>query len=253
MKHLLLAVFLAGSAANAFAQPCIPDPLYADSLYGIWPDTVDNFATGTVGVAYFQSLNLIVPQDAGLINPTFNGVTLDSVALNGVTGLPPGLTYACASQSPAPCTFMTAQLGCAVIEGTPTTAGLYPLSIDVTAYTNLFGNVIPIPQSFGGYRITIEDNGTGILEAGLVALGGVRNVPNPFSTRTAIEFQMDRAGEVKVRVFNLLGDELWSNVIAGKAGANKVLFDGNDLQDGIYLYKVESGKNSYTGRMVLHR
>lgn len=251
MKHLLLvgSFILAAGAANA---QCVPNPLYADSLYGIWPDTVDNFAAGVVGEPYFQQIDVMVPQDAGLVNPTFAGILLDSIALTSVTGLPPGLTYTCNSHTSAPCSYLTSQLGCAAITGTPTTAGEYPLTLSVTAYASLFGSAVPIPQDFGGYRIVVSE-GVGILEAGIAGLRGVQNVPNPFTTTTSIEFNLARAGEVRVRVFSLVGEELWSRTVAGKAGVNKVPFERGALQDGVYLYKVETGRDAFTGRMVLNR
>jgi len=252
MKKLLLASVFLASAGLASAQVCTPNPLYADSLFGVWPDTTTNFVPGIVGEPYFQALDLIVPQDAGAVNPNFNGVLLDSVKFVGINGLPPGLSIACASQTAAPCTYLTGQLGCGVIQGTPTTAGVYPLTLTVTAYAALFGTALPIDQSFGGYRIVVSE-GVGITELLGPGLGGVRNVPNPFATRTSIEFQMAKASEVNVRVFNLLGEELWNQTLQGRSGANRVPFESGNLQDGVYLFKVQSGKDTFTGRMVLNR
>jgi hypothetical protein len=252
MKQLLLSILLATVAGAAFAQPCTPDPLYADSLYGIWPDTTTNFANGFVGVDYNEVLNLIVPVDAGVVNPAFNGVILDSVAFNGITGLPPGLVIACASQTAAPCSYLTGQLGCGAIQGIPTEAGTYELVLEVTAYSTLFGSVIPIPQSFTGYRIIIEE-GTSVLQLAAEPLGEVRNVPNPFSTRTAIEFNLAKATQVRVSIFNLLGEELWATDLQGRAGANRVPFEAGQLQEGVYLFRVSTGNDTHTGRMVLNR
>jgi hypothetical protein len=252
MKHLLLAGSFILAAGAASAQ-CTPNPLYADSLYGIWPDTTDNFAAGIVGQPYFQQIDVIVPQDAGLVDPNFSGVLLDSIALTSVNGLPPGLTYGCNSHTSAPCSYITSQQGCAVISGTPTTVGVYELTLVVTAYANLFGFPVPVDQEFGGYRIEVTEEEVGILEADVAGLQRVQNVPNPFSTTTTIEFALARAGEVRVRVFSLVGEELWSRTVAGKAGINKVPFERGTLQDGVYLYKVETGRDAYTGRMVLNR
>lgn len=251
MKRILLSFFLVGSFSSAMAQ-CTPDPLYADSLFGVWPDTTTNFVGGVVGEAYIQVLNLIVPQDGGDVDPAFEGQMLDSVAVNGVTGLPPGLTWACNSQTPASCSYLTGQLGCGIVEGVPTAAGTFPLTLNVTAYTTFLGFPVPVPYTFNGYRINVSEV-TGITEGSLPALGSVRTVPNPFASRTMIEFQLSKASTVKVRVFNLLGEELWSQTLQGKAGTNKLPFEGGDLQDGVYLFKVESGKETFTGRMVLHR
>lgn len=252
LRTLLSSIAVVGAVA-AMAQPCTPDPLYADSLFGVWPDTTENFAPGIIGVPYQQVLNLKVPQDAGTIDPQFAGVVLDSVAFNGVDGLPPGLSIACASQTPATCSFITGQLGCGVIQGIPTQVGTFELTLNVTAYSTLGIFVLPIPYSFSGYRIVVSEDATSIVETATTGLGQVRNVPNPFNSRTNIEFQLAKAGTVKVRVFNLVGEELWVTQVQGKAGMNRVPFESGSLQEGVYLYKVESGKENFTGRMALYR
>jgi hypothetical protein len=250
MKRLLpLLIFVAASGA-ATAQ-CTPNPLYADSLFGIWPDTTTNFAPAILGEFYTDTLNLIVPTDAGVVDPNFSGFNLDSIQVNDVSGLPPGLSYNCASQTPAPCSYLTGQLGCALIEGVPTELGIFPIVIEVTAFSALFGQIVSVDQDFTGYSIQVGSLGTGELSVKL--LGGVKNVPNPFSQRTHIEFALARAATAKVRVFNLLGEELWSDEVRAKAGVNRVPFDGGALQAGVYLYKVEAGREAFTGRMVLSR
>ena len=253
MKQLLLSLLFVGASSIALAQPCTPDPFYADSLFGVWPDTTDNFAAGTIGIPYEQILNLIVPSDAGIIDAQFDGLVIDSVAFEGITGLPMGLSVACNSQTSAPCTYITGQLGCGVITGTPTETGTFPLVLNVLAHTSFFGSVLSVPYPFSGYRIVISDNTTSIEGPGVTTLGSVRNVPNPFSTRTSFEFDLDRSGTVELLIFNLLGEEMWNRSIQGKAGVNKVPFDGQSLSEGVYIYKLASGKRTQTGRMVIHR
>ncbi len=253
MKQLLLSVLFAGASSIALAQPCTPDPLYVDSVFGVWPDTTENFAGGMIGIPYEQILNLIVPSDAGLVDPQFAGLVIDSVGFVGITGLPNGLSVACNSQTPASCTYITGQLGCGVITGTPTETGTFPLVLNVLAHSSIFGNVLSVPYTFGGYRIIISDNTTSIEGPVAGALGSVRNVPNPFAVRTSFEFELSRSGAVELRVFNLLGEEMWSRTVQGKAGMNKVPFDGQSLAEGVYIYKLASGKEAQTGRMVIHR
>ena len=252
MKRTLLCASIALTGIGAFAQ-CTPNALYADSVFGVWPDTTENFVDGEVGVFYSDTLNLIVPLNAQDVDPGLPDLDLDSVQLDAINGLPPGLAVACNSQTPAPCTFLTGVLGCGLIEGTPTTAGTYPITLDVIAYTVIFGSPAGIPQSFSGYQIVIAPSTVGVHELAGPALSGVRNIPNPFSGRTSIEFDLARAGAVRLAVYNLVGEEMWNTVQNGTTGTNKVIFDGSELGEGVYLYKVEADGGNFTGRMVLHR
>ena len=252
MKRLYTLLVGAACAGAMYAQPCTPDPLYADSVFGVWPDTTTNFMSGTVGVVYAQQMDIIVPENAGEIDPNFSFVTIDSIALTGIDGLPAGLEVTCASQTAASCTYLAGVLGCGVIQGVPTNPGMYELTLNVMAHGNFLGNVMSIPYSFTGYRIEVDGEiSVGELDGPI--LGASRNVPNPFTARTSIEFSLAAAGTVQVRVFNLLGEELWTRTVDGRPGLNKVAFEGGDLGDGVYLYKVETGQNTSTGRMVLRR
>lgn len=251
MKKLLLSFLLVSTVGVAMSQ-CVPNEIYADSTFGVWPDTTTNFAPAGLDQPYTQQLDLIVPENAEDLGPGFPSLPLDSVQFEGVTGLPPGLTYDCNSQTPAECTYLPQQLGCGVISGTPTQAGVYELTLDVRGYSNLNGFVVDAAHTFTGYRIIVLE-GLSVAEASMPAIGQVRNVPNPFTSRTAFEFQLAKAMDVDLRVFNLLGEELWSQTVHGKAGMNRIPFDSDNLQEGIYLYKVGAGKETFTGRMVLHR
>ncbi len=80
------------------------------------------------------------------------------MAFDSVSNLPPGLSVICNSQTPAPCTYLSNQVGCGIIEGTPTTAGTYDMILHVTAYTTLGFFVLPVPQEFEGYSISISQH-----------------------------------------------------------------------------------------------
>lgn len=254
MKNPLLVLATALFAGSVSAQ-CTPDPLYADSVYGVWPDTTTNFMPGVMGQFYSDTLNIIVPSSAALIDPTYpEVVVVDSIQLVSVTGLPPGIGIYCNSQTSASCTYLSNTLGCGLLEGTPTQQGTFPLTLDVLAWTTVpFLGTQSVPVSFGGYEIVIADVGTGLVAHTASGISGVRNVPNPFASRTIIEFSSSKAGSARIRVFNLVGEEMWDEVVQTKAGVNRVPFEGAQLPAGVYLYKIESGVSTYTGRMALQR
>jgi len=249
-RHPILAL-LALVGLEAAAQ-CTPNPLYQDSVFGVWPDTLTDFVSGQVGMFYSDTLNLIVPTNAQDINPNLPAVAIDSVQFIGVTGLPPGLSVSCNSQTPNTCTFLPTMLGCGLIEGIPTQDGFFAMDLNVRGYSNIGGFPIPFDQTFTGYSITIAP-AVGIAERTKAGITGVRNVPNPFVQRTTIEFTLDRPAEVAFTVYDLVGAEQYEVRVAGKAGPNRVPFEAGTLGDGIYLYRLTSGGSSFTGRMVLHR
>ena len=254
MKKLILASAFIAAGTFVSAQ-CTPNQLYADSVYGVWPDTTSNFMPGVVGEFYSDTLNILVPSDASLIDPTYpNIVVVDSIHLVGVDGLPAGINVICNSHTSNSCTFLSTVLGCGLLEGTPTQAGTFPLVLNVRGFATVpFLGQQEVDLSFTGYQLVISDNGTGIIGHGVAGISGVRNVPNPFATRTNIEFTSGRAGTARVRVVNLVGVELWNELVQAKVGVNRVPFDGGQRPAGVYLYNIESGSNSYTGRMAVQR
>jgi len=250
MKRYLLILAVALSTGSAFAQ-CIPNALYADSVFGVWPDTATDFRSGVLNTFYSDTLNMMIPNNSGEIVPD-TSLPLDSVQLVSISGLPPGLSVVCNSQTAASCTYLPQILGCGLIEGIPTAVGTYPLIINVNVWF-LLGFPQQLPYEFSGYEIVINEDNVGVPLNSAISLANVRNVPNPFNARTTIEFAVARTGDAKVRVYNMVGEEIWSQKMLAKAGQNKVIFEGNDLPAGVYLYKVDCGNETYTGRMALQR
>ncbi len=84
------------------------------------------------------------------------------------------------------------------------------------------------------------------------------NFPNPFENITEIEYSLKKAGNVNLKVYNVLGEEISSLVNEYQdAGNYKVKFDGSKLSEGIYFYKITvNGNNddfSQSRMMVISR
>ncbi|MFD3002338.1 S8 family serine peptidase [Pontibacter toksunensis] len=78
--------------------------------------------------------------------------------------------------------------------------------------------------------------------------------PNPFSESTTITYAVEQDGFVTVEVFDILGKKLNTLVSEAKsAGQHKVQFNGGNLPDGTYLYRINTGGKIYTNRMVITR
>ena len=84
-----------------------------------------------------------------------------------------------------------------------------------------------------------------------------QNAPNPFNPTTAIAYQIPEPGQVKLTVYNMLGQEVRTLVDTPMdAGAYTVSWDGRDNQghriaSGVYMYRMEAGGFSQVRRMLL--
>jgi len=79
-----------------------------------------------------------------------------------------------------------------------------------------------------------------------------QNYPNPFNPTTTIEFSIPQSGNVKLKVFNSIGEEVATLVNDYKeAGTYQVDFNSKNYTSGIYLYKIEAGNFSSIKKMIL--
>jgi hypothetical protein len=80
----------------------------------------------------------------------------------------------------------------------------------------------------------------------------MQNYPNPFNPTTEISYLLPAKSEVRLDVFNILGQRVVS-LPQGlqEAGKHSVIFDASNLSSGTYLYRLEAGKMTNTKKMVV--
>jgi len=79
-----------------------------------------------------------------------------------------------------------------------------------------------------------------------------QNYPNPFNPTTKINYQISELSFVKIKVFDVLGNEVATLVDEYKpAGEYEVEFKGNTLPSGVYFYQLNTGSYVETKKMVL--
>jgi subtilisin family serine protease len=79
-----------------------------------------------------------------------------------------------------------------------------------------------------------------------------QNYPNPFNPTTTIRFNLPEAGNVKLTLFNILGQEIKTLVNEVKeAGTHTINFNAGELNSGMYIYKIEAGSFVQTRKMTL--
>lgn len=78
------------------------------------------------------------------------------------------------------------------------------------------------------------------------------NYPNPFNPATVISYQLPEKGDVKLKVYNLLGSEVAVLVNEVQmAGSHKVNFNAGHLPSGVYFFKLFFNNQNKTGKMLL--
>jgi len=79
-----------------------------------------------------------------------------------------------------------------------------------------------------------------------------QNYPNPFNPSTTIQFSLSKSGDVTLKIYNLLGEEVKTLVNEYKEiGNHSVLFNANNLASGIYFYRLQAGSFVETKKMIL--
>lgn len=84
-----------------------------------------------------------------------------------------------------------------------------------------------------------------------------QNSPNPFNPVTVVSYDLPNAGDVKISVFNIIGQHITDLVnVYQEAGSYQVSWDGKDntgasVASGVYFYRIKTDQFSDTKKMVL--
>jgi len=271
MKLNLLFIAALFIGTTSVAQICDPgDYDWGSATYGVSPDPTEgeSFEVGEVGVPYYDVIYVKCPATAGDVlgpeHPMYAMVAtvpLDSVRLNSITlnnGISDinldeiGLELTCNNngESVNPCMFYPSHNYCGDIAGTPTSAGTWPVKINITAYFNAFGpQAIDYPLE--GYTFSVEGEVSVNDNAKAQVFALAQNSPNPSNNSTNIAYTLANSSDVSVMVTNLIGERVYSKNVKGKKGDNVVTLDTSEIPNGIYLYSLEAGNKKITKRMVV--
>jgi len=79
-----------------------------------------------------------------------------------------------------------------------------------------------------------------------------QNYPNPFNPTTNLSFTLTDAGRVSLKVYDVSG-RLVATLVDGfrTAGRHNVTFDASGLPSGVYIYRMNAGQFSASGKMIL--
>lgn len=87
----------------------------------------------------------------------------------------------------------------------------------------------------------------------------LRNYPNPFNPETTIEFYLPHHAEVRLKIFNVLGQRI-RTLFTGRrdAGVYRLKWNGrdeagNEVASGVYIYRLQADRFVQSRKMLLLR
>jgi hypothetical protein len=81
-----------------------------------------------------------------------------------------------------------------------------------------------------------------------------QNYPNPFNPSTKINYSIPQQGNVTLKVYDVLGNEVATLINEEKSAGNyEVNFNDSGLSSGVYLYKIQAGSFIESKKMILIR
>lgn len=273
MKKSLLFTILFTLSLTVFAQqsPCVPDASLQDSTFGLWPDTIQNLPIAQLDTYYEEHIQIKTPNTVGEVmgDPyeidilgfpvNIAPLEIDSIKLVGVNGLPSVMsTYLSNPDS----VFMGNDIACVTLFGTPgdNELGTHDISLIIDGWINVsvIGTVSLYDQlgdyeTIDGYRLVVQSEMVSIDENNNLSFSVSQNSPNPFSSRTNIEFNSTNEGEYLFCIVNLLGEVQDHRIVNANYGINKIDIDASALSSGIYFYSLSNAQEMITKKMIINK
>lgn len=250
MKNFFLTLTLAFAFVGAQAQ-CTPDPQF--TIAGIYPDSATGLPNAMVGQAYNEVITIISPVDTStvILGQTIS-VTIQTIELTSVTGLPPSFSYDCATTN---CIFAGGSTSCAVLTSAgPTSAeiGSHQVIMNTTTTVDagLFG--IQTQNDVVDYYYINVSNATSVINQFNDFTFELKDVfPNPVNSNAKIQFISGNSADIVFTVFNYLGEKIEERNIAATRGVNDIEISAKDYANGMYLYSINNGIQVVSKRMII--
>jgi hypothetical protein len=247
MKKLLFASLTIFISTNFNAQSCSPDPLYADSIYGVWPDTTENLPPAIQNLFYTTNLDFAIPStvtaDLAAGNPLGSlllGNTINYFKVDSVSGLNSvNLQLVCGTSN---CQYLGGSKGCANIYGTPLQTGTFPLKIYITANIATLLGSANFPTTFDGYKVVVGIAGN--IES---SIESITVAPNPTNDKLKINGITPSRLAKSIAIVNIEGQTLLEKEVEN---VQDISFDLQETNSGIYFVKITFENSIETIRFV---
>lgn len=244
LLYFVFAILFMFSAGFAFGQ-CTPDPtiIDPDGTGRMDPDTIE----ATVGVNTNVTATIICPDTATL--GTQGHLEIHHITVRSLQNKPSWLNYVC---NPSNCEFPSQVAKCVLITGTPLPAdtGYTSITVLVDVFNTIGGitvcaTCVQYPNGYdAGMPLVVHvSQAVAVSEFDYKDFNIIEPKPNPFNTMTKIGCYTVTPQTVSLRVFDMVGKEVYNEIANTNAGENYFTFNGSDLNDGLYFYSLTDGQN----------
>ena len=80
----------------------------------------------------------------------------------------------------------------------------------------------------------------------------LQNYPNPFNPVTTICYSLDKTSDISLKIYSTNGKLVETLYTGSKpAGEHSITWNASNLASGVYFYKLDSGSNVITKKMIL--
>jgi hypothetical protein len=250
MKKILLSLILAFAFSGIQAQ-CTPDPQF--TIVGIFPDSTTGLSSAIVGQAYNEVITIISPTDTSVdLFGQSIPVTVQTIELTNVAGLPPSFSYDCANPT---CTFIGGSTSCAVLSSPgPNVAeiGFHQLIINTTTTVDagLFGTQEQ-DDIIDYYYINVNSATYNFNQFNDFSFELKEIFPNPVNNNAKIQFISGSSADIVFTIYNYLGDKIVQRDIRAIRGVNDIEISAKDYSNGMYLYSINNGVQVLSKRMII--
>ena len=237
---LALAIF-SGTKLSAQCDPDTANCTDTEKPGEFCPLDLPNAGLNAV---YDETVTIIPP---GIYEILGNQLTILYIEIDSVKNLPPGIDYFSNADIFYPDTAYCIQL-----TGTPSQVGEFALSIYISATVDFGGPLRAQVVDDTSVVITVVES-LGLSPEQRTEFQVFQNTPNPFSELTRMNYYIPKQGQVELSIYNVLGVLVHQEKELASPGQHQFSFNGSELQPGTYLYRVETGEDYYTGKLVKSR
>lgn len=247
MKKTIYLLLFTCLTVQASAQ-CVPDP--SITIPGVYPpagSTTDTTAiilpAAQIGAPtnYVTQISVLSDTTVSLFGLTLN-VPVDSLSIDSVSGLPPGMTAACDNPR---CKWPGGGNGCIELSGTPSSLGVY----DIMAYSAtrlVFGAILDstVVTPFVFKFSVVNNIGLPDLASFDFALQ-----PNPASEFVSIQFSESIAAERSYVLIDVLGRTVDAGKIPPSSKLHPIYI--GDLKNGHYRLMISGGGEQKSHSLII--